>query len=466
MRKARIIATLGPASRAPERLTALIAAGMDVARLNFSHGTHDEHRAAFDAVRRASEAAGRPVAVMQDLQGPKIRVGKLPGGPRELAEGDDVVVDCGPHPDSSAIPCTYDGLAAAVREGDPVLLADGRLRLVVQSVSGTQVRCRVLRGGTLSDHKGINLPGAVPSIPALTPKDLDDVAFGVELGVDCVAASFVRSADDVRTVRRHAGGLPVIAKIEKPQAVERLDEICEASDGILVARGDLGVEMALEQVPGVQKTAVEKANRLGKMTVVATQMLESMIESPVPTRAEVSDVANAVLDGADAVMLSAESAVGRYPELAVRTMASIVEAAEASPRFLARRADEPAEGRGGFPMAVAKAAVAAAWQLGIRTVACYTRRGETARVMSEFHWPGAVVAFTPSLQTWYRLALYRGVSARRTGEFGSTDEMIRGLVSALVEAGDAHPGQEILLCSAVPPDRPSAGTMMMQLLRV
>lgn len=468
MRRAKIVATLGPASKTPEMIQTLVAAGMDVARLNFSHGTHDDHRANFENVRRASEKAGRPIAILQDLQGPKIRVGKVRGGKVILKEGSEVIIttDLASAAASFKIPCTYAGLPGDVQKGDPILLADGVMRLEVLKVQRKDVLCRVIVGGVLTDNKGINLPGTAVAIPALTPKDLDDLLFGLTLGVDYVAASFVRSADDVREVRRHAGSIPIIAKIEKPQAVDRLDEICLAADGIMVARGDLGVEMPLERVPLIQKAAIEKINGFGKTAIVATQMLESMINSPVPTRAEVSDVANAILDGADAVMLSAESASGLYPDRAVRQMAAIIEEVERSPRFHARPTIEVVTSDGTFATAVSRAATAAAGQLGIRTIVCYTRSGETARLLAEFRSRANIIAFTPRRDAFYRMALYWGVQARMVDPFHSTDEMLQQISAMLLARGDARRGEAVVICSAVPPDRPTAGSSMMQLLRL
>jgi pyruvate kinase len=467
MRRAKIVATLGPASRSPEMIQTLVNAGMDVARLNFSHGSHDDHRASFEAVRRAAEKAGRPVAILQDLQGPKIRIGKLKGGRYELEEGAEVtittdVANAPPH----KIPCTYTGLPGDVQVGDPILLADGNYKLEVLRVSKTDVVARVVVGGTITDNKGINLPGTAVAIPALTPKDLDDLLFGLTLGVDYVAASFVRSADDVREVRRHAGSTPIIAKIEKPQAVDRLDEICLAADGIMVARGDLGVEMPLEKVPLIQKMAIEKINRFGKTAIVATQMLESMIVNPAPTRAEVSDVANAILDGADAVMLSAESAAGAHPEKAVKTMAAIISEVERSPRMGPRNEVELALGDGTFAPAVARAATAAAGQLGIRTIVCYSRTGETARLLAEFRPRANIIAFTPRPDAYFRMGLYWGVQARMCPQFHSTDEMLSQISSALLARGDSRRGEAVVICSAVPPDRPTIGASMMQFLRL
>ncbi len=312
MRKAKIICTMGPASREEPTLSRLVEAGMDVARLNFSHGTHDDHARAIANVRKAAESAGRPVALLLDLQGPKIRVGKIEGGKVKLEPGAETIItaDQGVSGTPQRFSCSYEGLPDDVSIGDPVLINDGAIRLEVIDISGKDVKCRVVVGGVLSDHKGINLPGTPVSIPAMTPKDIEDLKFGLAHDVDFVAMSFVRSADDIRLIKRYAPTTPIIAKLEKPQAVDRVDEIAQLAEGVMVARGDLGVEMPLERVPLIQKTTIERTNHYGKIAIVATQMLESMIVSPQPTRAEVSDVANAVLDGADSVMLSAETATG------------------------------------------------------------------------------------------------------------------------------------------------------------
>src|SRR5438105_8639918 len=327
MRKAKIICTMGPASREEPGLGRLVEAGMDVARLNFSHGTHDDHLKALGAVRKASDMAGRPIGVLLDLQGPKIRVGKIEGGKVRLEAGAETIisVDQGLVGNAQKFTCSYEGLSEDLSLGDPVLINDGAIRLEVIGISGKEVRCRVLQGGMLSDHKGINLPGTPVSIPAMTPKDIEDLKFGLEHEVDYVAMSFVRSADDIRLIKRYAPTTPIIAKLEKPRAVDRVDEIAQLAEGVMIARGDLGVEMPLERVPLIQKMAIERTNHYGKIAIVATQMLESMIVSPQPTRAEVSDVANAILDGADSVMLSAETATGANPVEAVRTMAAIIE---------------------------------------------------------------------------------------------------------------------------------------------
>src|SRR5712692_8311157 len=331
MRKAKIICTLGPSSDSEEVIAGLIRAGMDVARLNFSHGTHDDHRRRMATVRRLSGQLGRPVAILQDIQGPKIRLGTFEGGQLAIQAGQNVVVTTRRVTGSgSVIPAQLKSLPQDVKPGDSILLDDGRVRLEVLGIRGQEVACRVLSGGTLTDHKGRNLPGSRVSDPSLMRKERVDLSFVQQLGVDFVALSFVRSAQDIHQARSHVARLktPLIAKVEKPQAVANLEEIANAADGVMLARGDLGVEMPLEQLPRIQKNFMRTVNRIGRIAIVATEMLESMIRDSRPTRAEVSDVANAIFDGADAVMLSAETAVGRFPIQAVSTMSRSIAEAE------------------------------------------------------------------------------------------------------------------------------------------
>ncbi len=460
-RKARIVGTLGPASGSPEAIEALIDAGMDVARLNFSHGTHEDHRRRLTLVRAAAEKAGRPVAVLQDLQGPKIRVGRLRGGRAFLKEGESVTLTTRETTGGKGIlPTTYAGLPADVRKGEAVLLDDGRLRLVVTAVGRHDVKCRVLVGGVIRDQKGINLPESDVKTPSLTEKDIDDVLFGREIGVDYVALSFVRSEGDVAALRKVLGDpIPIIAKIEKPQAVERLSEIAAAADGIMIARGDLGVELPLERVPLVQKNGIERAIREGKLCIVATEMLESMVTSVRPTRAEVSDVANAILDGAGAVMLSEETATGAHPALAVQTMSAIIAEIERSPRFRSRPPPPALDRSDSFPMAVARACVAAAEQLGIATIVACTQTGRTARLISEHRPAARVFAVTPLPETWRRMALYWGVAPVVIPPYGSTDEMFRFVSEVLVGRGLCKRGEAVVIASGVP-NQPESTNLM------
>ena len=333
MRRAKIVCTLGPATSSPEAIRALVDAGMDVARLNMSHGSHADHEKVYRMVREASDASGHAIGVFADLQGPKIRLGKIAAGPVRLVEGAPFTITTRDVPgDVQLCSTTYEGLPGDVSSGDQILIDDGNVRLEVTAVNDTDVQTRVVVGGVISDNKGINLPGVAVSVPALSEKDKDDLRFALHLTVDFIALSFVRSAKDVEDVRQVMAEegvfLPVIAKIEKPQAIENIEEIVDAFDAFMVARGDLGVECPLENVPFLQKHVIDVARRHAKPVIVATQMLESMISSPRPSRAEASDVANAVLDGADAVMLSGETSVGQYPNDTVETMARIIEATE------------------------------------------------------------------------------------------------------------------------------------------
>ena len=461
MRKAKIICTLGPASDTLEIIEGLIVAGMNVARLNFSHGTPEQHLRRVELLRKASRRLGTPVAILQDVQGPKIRLGSFEGGSLLVHAGQEVTVTTRDVLGrAGVIPTPVRSLPKDVARGDLILLDDGRVRLRVQSVTRRDVTCRVEVGGLLKDHKGLNLPGAEVSVPTLTEKDIEDLAFGQELGVDYVALSFVRSAEDVRQARAHVAklGTPLIAKIEKPQAVERLEAITAEADGVMIARGDLGVELPLEQLPAIQKRGVRLVNRMGRIVIVATEMLESMVNSHRPTRAEVSDVANAILDGADAVMLSGETAAGKYPIEAAATMARIVEETEKgsarehfAPAF--RHPDDISSG-------VAAAAVAAATQLGIQTIVTYTESGHTARLISEFRPAARILALTPNADTVNRMALYWGVSGLRVGRLQSTDAMIRQVRRLCSAQKICPPGAAVVVVAGVPLNQPGKTNMM------
>lgn len=449
MRKARIVCTLGPSSSTFEVIEAMALAGMDVARFNFSHGTHDDHRARAQLVRKVAKKTGKPLAILQDIQGPKIRLGKFEGGVTQVLADAEVTITTRKVLGTSALlPTPIKALTRDVKKGDPILLDDGRVRLEVLQVRGQDIRCRVLVGGTLKDNKGINLPGAAVSVPTLTTKDLKDLAFGQELGVDYVALSFVRSARDVVLARKHVAqnGTPLIAKIEKPQAVSSLDAIAAVSDGIMVARGDLGVEMPLEMLPGIQKAAVSSANARGGLVIVATEMLESMIQSPRPTRAEVSDVANAIYDGADSVMLSGETASGKYPVEAVRMMASIVTEAERreQPRpHPFTRTDDISTG-------VAIAAVSAADRMHSAAIIAFTESGQTARLLSELRPRCRLVALTPRPEIVRRMGLYWGVTPHLAPKLQSTDSMIDSVKALCREHGWAQAGQTVVIVAGTP----------------
>jgi pyruvate kinase len=444
MKKAKIVATLGPASSDPGIVRDLIAAGVDVIRLNFSHGNHELHRRAFEAARAEAARADKPIAVLADLSGPKIRVGRMEGGAIRLEAGRRIVVtkdEVLGTPDS--FHTNYAKLADDVRPGDPILIDDGLLRLEVLEVSGRDVRCEVVVGGVLRDRKGVNLPGTALSTAGLTDKDRVDISFALELGVDYFALSFVRTPEDIIEAKRLAGGVPVIAKFEKPEAIDAHEAIADVADGLMVARGDLGVEAGFEKVPLMQKRLIKDAAARGKPVVVATQMLESMISSPVPTRAEVSDVANAVLDGADALMLSGETAVGEYPVAAVREMAKVIGEVEASELYRLRpeplRLDEYS-----FSNAIARAAVAASRDLGLKAVAVYTESGHSASLVSAYRPNGCVLALSQNDQVLRRLALRWGVKPVRVDRWVSQiGDAIDDVEQNLLDGGIARPGDDI-----------------------
>jgi len=456
MRRAKIVCTLGPAVAG--RLQELVEAGMDVARLNLSHGSYAEHQARYDEVRRASDATGRAVGVLVDLQGPKIRLGVIPGGPFDLVEGalftittEDVVGN------GVRAATTYQGLPGDVAPGDAILVDDGKVGLRVRSVTGSEVVTEVEVAGPVSSNKGLNLPGVSVSVPALSDKDEADLRWGLKAGADMIALSFVRSARDVDEVRRIMAeegiSRPVIAKIEKPQAVDNLEEIVRAFDGIMVARGDLGVELPLEQVPMVQKRAVELARRQAKPVIVATQVLDSMITLPRPTRAEASDCANAVLDGTDAIMLSGETSVGKYPLEAVRTMARIIEHTEENALDRIQPLGTRPSTKGG---AVTYAAEAVADLLDVRYLVVFTYSGDSARRMARLRSRVPLLVFTPQASVRSQLALTWGVETFLTAEVSHTDEMVRQVDEALLTIGRCKEGDEVVIVAGSPPGIPGS----------
>jgi len=453
VRRAKIVCTLGPASSSPERLKELVAAGMDVARLNMSHGGYDDHLTNLQNVRNAAETAGRPVGVLADLQGPKIRLGRFASGKEMLTEGATFAITT-EDIQGTAERCstTYKGLPGDVRSGDVILIDDGRLLLRAKDITDTDVITEVVVGGPVSNNKGINLPGVAVSVPAMSSKDTEDLRWALRNGVDMVALSFVRSAKDIEAVHavmdEEGRRVPVIAKIEKPQAVENLSEIIDAFDAFMVARGDLGVELPLEEVPLVQKGIVTAARRWAKPVIVATQMLESMISSPRPTRAEASDVANAILDGADAVMLSGETSVGEYPVRSVQTMARIVENTEA--HGLDRMQDinwDPHTTSG----VITKAAEEVAARMDAKFLVAFTHSGDAARRLSRLRSPIPILAFTPIDQTRSSLTLTWGVESFLVPMVGHTDDMIRQVDKALTETGRMAEGELAVIVAGSPP---------------
>ena len=453
MRRAKIICTLGPSTKSPERVRALIDAGMDVARLNLSHGTHSDHEEIYRLVRTASDDSGHGVGVLVDLQGPKIRLGTFSGGPILLQPGSQFTITTEDvDGDADIAATTYQGLPADVRAGDRILVDDGRVALQAVRVEGPRVVTHVVEGGVVSDHKGINLPGVAVSVPALSDKDVDDLRWALHLRADLVALSFVRSAADAELVHKimdqEGIRLPLLAKIEKPQAVGRLDEVVAAFDGIMLARGDLGVELPLEEVPLIQKRAVALARRQAKPAIVATQMLDSMISASRPTRAEVSDVANAVLDGADAVMLSGETSVGAFPVQAVRTMARIVEHTEDNALASIPPLGAKPRTKGG---AIAWAAAEVGDLLDAKYLVAFTHSGDTARRMSRHRSPIPLLAFTPLQATRSQLALSWGVEPFLVPVVSHTDDMVRQVDHALLELGRCREGDTIIIVAGNPP---------------
>ncbi|HET9382382.1 MAG TPA: pyruvate kinase [Streptomyces sp.] len=466
MRRAKIVCTLGPATDSYDQIKNLVDAGMDVARFNLSHGSHAEHEERYWRVRKAADECGRSVGLLADLQGPKIRLGRFTEGPVFLERGDSftITVEDGAEGDRHGCGTTYPGLAADVTPGERVLVDDGKVCLEVTAVDGPRVRTTVVEGGMVSDHKGLNLPGVAVSVPALSGKDEADLRWALRTGFDIVALSFVRSGRDIEDVHRvmdeEGRRLPVIAKVEKPQAVDAIEEIVAAFDGIMVARGDLGVEMPLEQVPIVQKRAVALARRNAKPVVVATQMLDSMIDNSRPTRAEASDVANAVLDGADAVMLSGETSVGRYAVPAVRTMARIVAAAEED--MLAQGLSPLTER--GKPRtqagAVARAAAEMGDFLGARFLVAFTQSGDTARRLSRYRSPIPVLAFTPDPTTRGRLSLTWGVETFLGPRVNSTDAMVGQVDELLPQYARCEKGDTVVITAGSPPGRPGTTNLV------
>ena len=456
-RRAKIVATIGPASRGPDVLRAILEAGVDVARLNFSHGSHDDHRQVFDDIHRFAGELDRPVAILQDLQGPKIRIGTLAGGSVRIEAGTRVILTTTEAPgDARRIYTPYDELPSVVSPGDDILLSDGLIRLRVDGIDGTEVDCQVVEGGILRERAGMNLPGTGGSAPSMTDKDVTDLAFGLRLGVDYVALSFVRRAADVIDLKSRidAAGAraAVIAKLEKPQAIDDLEAILEAADAVMIARGDLGVELSPERVPFLQKEIIRRAIAMRVPVITATQMLESMIDHPRPTRAETSDVANAILDGTDAVMLSGETAIGQNPEATVHMMHRIIVETEAHASYLPhlgrrRRAQDDATS---FADAVAAAACGAAADIKARAVVAFTRSGFTARLISNFRPSTSILAFTPDEHVVRQLALCWGVQPRLARFIEGTSRMIAAVDDRLREEGTVQDGDPLVFLAGTP----------------
>jgi len=453
MRRAKIVATLGPATSSYENIRAIIDAGVDVARMNLSHGSYDVHEEVYKNVRKAADDSGRAVAVLVDLQGPKIRLGKFIAGPHELAVGDIFKITIDEIEGTKEIVgTTYKGLPGDVKPGDFLLIDDGKVKVRVVGADERVVTTEVVVAGPVSNNKGINLPGVAVNVPALSEKDEADLRWGLRLGADLIALSFVRDASDITRVHEimaeEGRKVPVIAKIEKPQAVDNLEAIIDAFDSIMVARGDLGVELPLEAVPIVQKHAVELARRMAKPVIVATQMLESMISSPVPTRAETSDVANAVLDGADAVMLSGETSVGEYPVVTVQTMARIVESTEDHGLERIPPLGTKPRTQGG---AITLAAAEVADFVGAKFVCIFTESGDSARRMSRLRFKVPMKAFTPDPAIRRRMALTWGIECFLVERVTHTDAMYGQVDDVLLREGLAEIGDVVVVISGSPP---------------
>ncbi|MCK9229608.1 MAG: pyruvate kinase [Syntrophales bacterium] len=450
--KTKIVCTIGPSSNCPETIASLIESGMSVARLNFSHGTHEEHGIVIERLREASARLGRPVAILQDLGGPKIRVGTIPEGGLRLSAGEKMILTGDPGPArGNRVSVSFPNLSSQVGRGDRILLADGMMELVVEQTSGPDITSRVITGGVLTSHKGINLPSSTLDMPAMTEKDRRDLLYGLAMDVDYVALSFVRTAHDIFSIkdiiRSRTKSTPVIAKIEKHEALNHVDAILEASDGVMVARGDLGVEIRLEKVPGIQKMLIRKANALGKPVIIATQMLRSMVESPHPTRAEAADVANGVLDGADAVMLSEETAIGKYPVQSVRYMARIARSAEEE-YLHAAYLNLPTHP--GIAGAVAKAACSLAKNIDAVAIVATTRSGFTAAQIARYRPRQTVVALTPNQDAVRRLALYWGCIPHYLDTIEHTDEMVERAAAAVLVEGYAREGDTLVITAGRP----------------
>jgi pyruvate kinase len=462
MRRAKIVCTLGPAVESPEKVRELIAAGMNMARLNLSHGSYEEHQSRLDQVRAAAAEAGVPIAILVDLQGPKIRLARFKDGPHDLSRGDIFTITTDEiEGTKERVGTTYKGLPGDCKAGDRILIDDGKVTVEVTAVNGNDVITKVIEPGAVSNNKGINLPGVAVSVPALSEKDMDDLRWGLHAGADFIALSFVRNADDIKDVHRimdeEGIRVPVIAKIEKPQAVDNLVSIVDAFDAIMVARGDLGVELPIEDVPLVQKRCVELARDAAKPVIVATQMLDSMITNSRPTRAEATDCANAVLDGADALMLSGETSVGEFAIEAVQTMSRIIQRTEEGGLERIRPLKHEPRTKGG---AITKAAVEVGAIVGAKFLVAFTQSGDSARRMSRLRSPIPILALTPDHGTYNRLALSWGVEPMITPVVSHTDEMVKQVDGLLLESKRTTIGDNVIIVAGSPPGIPGSTNAM------
>ncbi len=462
MRRAKIVCTLGPAVETSEKVHQLIEAGMNMARLNLSHGSYEEHQARLDMVRAAANERGQAVAILVDLQGPKIRLARFAHGPHDLARGDIFTITTDEvEGTKERVGTTYKGLPGDCNPGDRILIDDGKVTVEVVEVKGNDVVTKVIEPGAVSNNKGINLPGVAVSVPALSEKDIEDLRWGLRAGADFIALSFVRNAEDITGVHKIMDEMgirvPVIAKIEKPQAVENLESIIDAFDGIMVARGDLGVELPIEDVPLVQKRCVEMARESAKPVIVATQMLDSMISNSRPTRAEATDCANAVLDGADALMLSGETSVGEFPIETVQTMARIIEKTEEGGLDRIRPLSHKPRTKGG---AITKAAAEVGEIVGAKFLVAFTKSGDSARRMARLRSHIPILALTPDVGTYNRMALTWGVESMLAPVVSHTDEMVRQVDSLLIESKRAEIGEVIMIVAGAPPGIPGSTNAM------
>jgi pyruvate kinase len=471
VRRTKIVATIGPASREPEVLVRMVEAGMDVARLNFSHGTAEDHAEVAERVRNAAGRAGRQVAILQDLPGPKLRIGKLRDDVVELGAGDDLTFVCGDGDgggdgDRHRMFIAWDGLADAVGPDEIMYLADGSVRLRVKATrpGEGEIDTVVEIGGPVASRQGLNIPGEAATLPAVPEEDLEHLRTGEKIGVDLVALSFVRRAEDVEFVRGHTR-LPLIAKIEKPQAVQRAEEIVRAADCVMVARGDLGIEMRIEEVPIVQKQVISLAGALARPSITATQMLDSMVSSSRPTRAEVADVANAILDGTDAVMLSQESAVGHYPVGAIEMMAKIAERTEPSAPYRDWQERRVRRDRRDPAYTIAYTACRAAYELGLAALVCPTLSGRSARLISAHRPTAPIYALSPGRETVRRCGLMWGVQAASMRRYEVTEDLVRAAAARVVELGWVKPGERIGITAGLPSGRPGT-TSLLQIMDV
>jgi len=462
MRRAKIVCTMGPAVESPEKVRELIAAGMNMARLNLSHGGYEEHQSRLNEVRAAAKEAGKPVAILVDLQGPKIRLARFKAGPHDLSRGDIFTITTDEvEGTKDRVGTTYKGLPGDCKPGDRILIDDGKVTVEVTEVKGNDVVTKVIEPGAVSNNKGINLPGVAVSVPALSEKDKEDLRWGLNAGADFIALSFVRSAEDIVDVHQIMDEVgirvPVIAKIEKPQAVTNLQEIVNAFDGIMVARGDLGVELPIEEVPLVQKHCIELAREAAKPVIVATQMLDSMITNSRPTRAEATDCANAVLDGADALMLSGETSVGEFAIEAVQTMARIISHTEEGGMDMIRPMKSAPKTKGG---AITKAATEVGAIVGAKYLVTFTQSGDSARRTARLRSPIPILAFTPEVGTYNRMALDWGVEPELTPMVKHTDEMVMQADSLLLKSKRCVEGELVVIVAGSPPGIPGSTNAM------